>query len=893
MVDTSIPLSTASTTLRRQLNIPVVQNFHLVWLDESIDEDNNDECCESIVKLRQIVNTTNTFTDVDECIDFITDIEHELCIMLVSEFFFEIIAFIIPEIRQITSVFIYRRNKSLSKNLSSEWPKVKGIYTDITLICEALQKATQDCDHNSTSISFVKPSDEISNEALDLVDSSFMYTQLLKEIILTIDFEPQHKNEFLTFCRQLFSVNASELEHVNMIEKDYRPQQAIWWYTSPCFLYTMLNRALRLMEVDLIIKLGFFVRDLHNHIAELHSQQYSGRSHKESFTVYRGQGLSLKDFDDLKNAQGGLLSFNNFLSTSLDQEISLAFAESNQGDPNLIGILFQITINPSISSSIFANVKNVGYFKQAEAEILFSMHSIFRIQLVKKIDGYDRLWQVNLTSADENNSQLHVLTKRLREETLPQTEGWYRLGILLIKLGQFDKAEQVFHIMFDQTMDQDAIAKIYGMYMLGMIKNGQGHYAKAIESYEKAHEIMKKILPVNHPGLATSYNNIGLMYNSMGDYSKALESYEKSLQMKEKTLPADHSSLATLYNNIGGVYGSMGKYSKALEYYEKSFEIRKKTLPVNHPDVATSYNNIGLVYKNMGEYSKALEYHEKSLKIRKETLPTDHPDLAVSYNNIGNLYHRMGEYSKALKYYEKSFEIRKKTLPVNHPDVATSYNNIGLVYDHMGEYSKALKYYEKSLEIRKQTLPVNHSSLATSYNNIGSVYDSMGEYSKALKYYENSLEIYKEALPADHPDLATLYNHIGSMYKSMGEYSKALEYYEKSLEIYKEALPADHPDWATLYNNIGLMYNSMGEYSKALEYYENSLEIYKEALPANHPYLAASYNNIACVYTTKTDYKKAVNYFERALDIFQLSLPSNHPNIQSVKQSIDVLKEKG
>jgi len=88
MVDTSIPLSTASTTLRRQLNIPVVQNFHLVWLDESIDEDNNDECCESIVKLLQIVNTINTFTDVDECIDFITDIECELCIMLVSELLF-------------------------------------------------------------------------------------------------------------------------------------------------------------------------------------------------------------------------------------------------------------------------------------------------------------------------------------------------------------------------------------------------------------------------------------------------------------------------------------------------------------------------------------------------------------------------------------------------------------------------------------------------------------------------------------------------------------------------------------------------------------------------------------------------------------------------------------
>ncbi len=43
----------------------MVQNFHIVLLDRSIDEGNNDGCRNSIMKLRQIVNTVNTFTDVD------------------------------------------------------------------------------------------------------------------------------------------------------------------------------------------------------------------------------------------------------------------------------------------------------------------------------------------------------------------------------------------------------------------------------------------------------------------------------------------------------------------------------------------------------------------------------------------------------------------------------------------------------------------------------------------------------------------------------------------------------------------------------------------------------------------------------------------------------------
>jgi hypothetical protein len=59
----------------------------------------------------------------------------------------------------------------------------------------------------------------------------------------------------------------------------------------------MLNRALRMMEIALIIKMGFFVRDLHIHIAALHLEQYGKHHHSNSFTVYRGQGLSQTDFD--------------------------------------------------------------------------------------------------------------------------------------------------------------------------------------------------------------------------------------------------------------------------------------------------------------------------------------------------------------------------------------------------------------------------------------------------------------------------------------------------------------------------------------------------------------------------------------------------------------------
>jgi tetratricopeptide (TPR) repeat protein len=642
---------------------------------------------------------------------------------------------------------------------------VKGVYTDITPICEALKKAAQDCDHNSVSISFVKTTDGISNRNLDQLDQSFMYTQILKEILLTIDFEQEHINEFLTYCREEFLGNITELKNVDKIEREYHCHQPIWWYTYQCFLYSMLNKALRTMEVDLIIKMGFFVQDLHNHIATLHAEQYGGHHHhSDSFIVYRGQGLSQTDFDQLMKTKGGLMSFNNFLSTSLDRAVSFTFADSNQYNPDLIGVLFKITINPSISSTFFANIHDISAY-QTEEEILFSMHSVFRIGQVEQMDKNGRVWQVDLTLTSDNDPQLHALTECMREETSSVYKGWHRLGKLMIKLAEFNKAEKLYELLFKQTTNENEKALLFEQ--LGTIKNNQGKYGEAIGFFEKSLEILQNSLPANHPSLAACYNNIVSVYYNMGKYSKVLSYFEKDLEISQKTLPVNHSSLATSCNNIGMVYNTMGEYSKALSYYEKALEILQKTLPANHPTVAISYDNIGRLYDKMDEYSKALPYHEKALEIFQKTLPPNHPDLATSYNNIGMVYCNMREYSKAVSYYEKALQICQKTLPENHPDLAISYDNIGSVYKCMGKYSKAVSFHEKALEIFQKTLPANHPDLATSYCNIGLVYEKMGEYWKALLYYERALDIFQGALPPTHPNIKLVKKRIELLKKQL------------------------------------------------------------------------------------------------------------------------------
>ncbi|CAF0794620.1 unnamed protein product [Adineta steineri] len=823
---------------RRQM----VQNYSILWLEECINQTNKDY--ENIwTQLKTITNDINVFKQRDECIDFLTDVEEDIKSFLILEnTMAQEIMPLINDIPQLFNVYIFDDIEVLHKEWTKKCDKIKNIHTNINDLCQELQLGIRQYHQDSISMSFITANEMVSTDNLNQLEPTFMYTQIFKDILLDMEHDKQAIKEFTNFCRQN---NCGSLTNIDQFENEYHSQAAIWWYTSPSFIYSMLNYALRSMEANTIINMGFFIHDLHQQIQQLYQQQLSSY-HDKPFIVYRGQGLSKANFEKLQNTNGALLSFNNFLSTSREQNISLVFANSASDNVDMIGILFRMLIDPLVTSVPFASITHTSYYNEEE-EILFSMHTVFRVGNIKQIDNNNQLYQVELQLTSDDDPQLRLLTDRIQKETFFNTE-WERLGDLLLKIGEFDKAEELYNVLLEQTSDE----------------------------WDKA----------------LYYNQLGRVHQTQSNYENAIWYYEKALEIRQKTLPSNDPFLATSYNNIGLVYCDIGEYSKALSYYEKALEIRQKTLPSNHLDLAQSYNSIGTVYVNIAEYPKVLFFYEKALEIQQQALPSNHPNLATLYNNIGFVYSKMGEYSKALSYYEKALEIRQKTLPPNHPNLAKSYNNIGFQHNNMGECLKALFFYEKALEIQQKALPSNHPNLAALYNNIGIVYCDIGEYSKALSYYEKALEIRQKALPSNHPDLAKPYNNIGMVYYNTEEYSKALSFFEKALEIIQKALPSNHPNLANSYNNIGSVYDSMGEYSKALLYYEKALEIQQKTLPSNHPDCALSYNNIGFVYRNMKDYFKALSYFERALDILQTALPPTHPDIKSEKESIEIVKEE-
>ena len=403
----------------------------LVWVDLKIGAKSKKNH-QTVEKVRSIVNDVTVFTETDSCIEFLRAITKEKVFVIVSERLSQELVPRIHAMVQLDTIYISSDNRTRCEKWTREWRKVKVIYGRSRQICDALRVAVKQCNRDSIPVSFVQLDEENDDRNLNELEPSFMYTQLFKGILLDVEYSEQAVKDLVTYCRAKAVHFSCELEVIDEYERSYQTNQAIWWYTRECFLHQMLNRALRLLEGDIIVNMGFFIRDLHRQIEQLHREQvtqYEG----ENFLVYRGQGLSVNDFEKLKHTQGGLMSFNSFLSTSKNRRVSFGFAEQSSRKMDTVGILFIMNIDPAITSAPFATIDQQSYFKM-EAEVLFSTHTVFRIGDIKNIKEGVQLFEVNLTFTVDDDEQLRALTNRLDKE-VHGTTGSQRMMKLLIRLG--------------------------------------------------------------------------------------------------------------------------------------------------------------------------------------------------------------------------------------------------------------------------------------------------------------------------------------------------------------------------------------------------------------------------------------------------------------------------
>ncbi|CAF0896474.1 unnamed protein product [Didymodactylos carnosus] len=611
----------------------------------------------------------------------------------------------------------------------------------------------------------------------------------------------QAKQEMLEYCSDYYQTNTNELEKIDEFRRTYSREKAIEWYTDECFLYKLLNKALRTENVDLLYLFRFYTIDL---CQQLENEQVYLQE-RQKLTLYRCQIMSKQEFEKLKSNTGILISTNGFFSTTKNRNIALRFAAPSRGlDLNTL-VLFEIKVDKQLSTTIVADIDKYSR-NEGEEEYLFSLCAVFRIDAVE-FDLSLNLWKTHMTATDDGSKQREDYLTYISQQTVT---GEYTPTILfgrllLCEMGQIEKAEKYFNMLL-------------------------------------------KTLPYDHADMPAVYNNIGNVLRRKGELNLALENYTKSYNLCQQRLTSDNTQLAESLNNIALIHRQKGNYDLAMMHYRQVFAIYEKNYSGDHVTKAKTMDCIGMVYKLKKDYIMSLDYLHQAFRMFERVLPAEHPVRAQTLGNIGLVYEDQKDFDSALQYYQLQLEMEEKILSSEHSNLTRDLDSIVRILKKKGQHETALNFCQKKLSTQRANLPKNHIRIGHMLKTLGDIFRDKEQSSKeALECYEQALAIFENCSPTNHSGLIDCLIAISGLYSNANRFDDALTNRFKAFDFQQRIQSPSNPSLAWALKDIGRIYFCMNKYIQALDYYMNALKIFEKNYDHEHKHVKNIQNQIATV----------------------------------------------
>ncbi|CAF1091919.1 unnamed protein product [Rotaria sordida] len=505
-----------------------IESYRVIWLyDETSNKFENE-----IKYLRKLVYGLKIFNNIDACITFINNVQDEKVFLITSGRYRTFECF--HHLPQLEKLYIFDSFQEL--NDTKHQTLKYDIIQNINNLYKQLQDDIELCEIDFVSLTVVSPlSQDISlSSKLTKQQASFLFGQMIKEIISRLKFESSSKDVLVDFCRMHYINNDEQLCVIDEFAKYYRPNKVLWWLTNRCFISKILNRVQRTREIDIIYKFGFLIKQANIQLNRLYEENASLM--KTISVVYRGKTMSYTEFNTtIKNNCGGFLSFTNFLITTNNKKVAIDFVDRRLAmHPDMTGILFEIDIDQTLfnEKNPFALLKDADMNKD---EICFYISTVFRIESVEQTTNDVMVkWLVKLKLINDNDQQLLHILAPTRNPDIHTNQGYF-LGKLLIDIEEYRRAEQVLFGLLEDPNFRSQPRRLVRLHNgLADIYTCKNEYIKALDHYQQALQMSLTYLSSDHPDLAPKYKAIGDNYLNQQDYIHALENYEKAIELLKK-----------------------------------------------------------------------------------------------------------------------------------------------------------------------------------------------------------------------------------------------------------------------------------------------------------------------------------------------------------------------
>ena len=653
---------TPSTSVR----FDYLETQHPLWASSSFHANENQNVQQ---ELRATITYLRMFESDIECEIYICQSKNEQILLIVSGQLGFTSIFLTHTLIQTSSVYVNHLSLSRHHALALKFTTIESIDSDLYELIGELKTNPGSKEKWFEEPLLVSVCTSSTNEERSSthINFDFLHFQLLIDGLLRFPPDPTSREKLLNIFRTEYQDNVQQLSRIEEFESSYVPEEAVLWYTRDKFIYEILNKALRIQDINILFLYRFFLQDLCKQLEQLQRRQ-----DQIPFSVYRGQSMSKKELNSLKKSEGRFISNFSFLSTSLDAKVSHMFVSHKRGD--LCRVLFQIYVHSasSYSAKPFANISSQSPFKD-EQEILFMPGIIFRLVDIRQEN------EITIIQMKLYNENYDADMERLLEHMQIENDKYhqcFKFGHVLLAARMYDQAEQFYSRMLNMLDDAHPLAaELWGS--MGLVKKARGQIESSSEWLNKSLKRYEQM--EDRTGVAKCFQALANIDRTRDKVDEAIDKYNRAFNIFLK-LPGNHDkSIADCFNGLGACHSRRHEFTEALQYYFDALAIQTKILPHIHPDRANTINNIGNAYFGNGACDHALQYMEQALHILMKSLTSVHSNIAQTCYNMALAYLYKNDSQQSLLLLNRAISIYHTTLSSNHPEVERCVNTIDYI----------------------------------------------------------------------------------------------------------------------------------------------------------------------------------------------------------------------
>ena len=435
------------------------------------------------------------------------------------------------------------------------------------------------------------------------------------------------------------------------------------------------------------------------------------------------------------------------------------------------------------------------------------------------------------------------------------------------------------------------------LHCIGYSLDKTGKYLQAMEYYDEALTIRKRMLGDDDLRVSESLHNKGAIFCENGECESALACLEEALRIRTLHHGEIHESCADTQQWLGNVMRESGQYEQALDFFRSALQVKKSTLGVDHEEVANTLQNMAVVLDDMEMHSVSLDCYEEALRIYTLVFGRDNQKVADTLQRMAINYAITEQNEQSLFIIDEAIEIREKIL-LNNVNAASKHKVVqSLIFSPEIDLDEVetrigslIECYEESIHLTKALNRSEGESLGKIQHRLGDLYFESNDWEKSVEYFQGALQIHRALADVgtlDEVEVCDILHKTGVVHLCKQEYQKAKSCFETVIYRRRMTEYKDLNAEATSLYCLGVTLNHLKVHKLALASLTEALRIWTEIYGENNVLCGYALYWIGRQGAQLQELDKALTWYRGALKTFK----SNKSNVDyaAVAKTLELL----